>query len=62
MTLEAEVLHWADNASAKTTSVADALGDDDNFVDGAVSKPQWALDHRRVFRTNCSWGAEGAES
>lgn len=58
MTLEAEVLHWADNASAKTTSVADALGDDDNFVDGSVSKPQWSLDHRRVYRSSCGWGLE----
>jgi len=62
MTLEAEVIHWSDNASAKTASVADALGDDENFVDGSVSKPQWTLDHRRVFRTNCSWGVEEAES
>jgi 3'-5' exoribonuclease len=59
MTLEAEVLHWADNASAKTTSVADALGDDDNFTDGPVSRPQWALDHRRVARTDCNWGVNG---
>lgn len=62
MTLEAEVLHWADNASAKTTSVADTLGDNENFPEGPVSKPQWSLDHRRVCRTNCSWGVEGAES
>ena len=62
MTLEAEVLHWADNASAKTTSVADALGDDENFVDGPVSKPQWSLDRRRVYRTNCGWGVDGAGS
>jgi 3'-5' exoribonuclease len=59
MTLEAEVLHWADNASAKTTSVADALENDDNFTDGPVSKPQWALDHRRVARTDCNWGVSG---
>ena len=31
MTLEAEVLHSADNASAKTTSMADSLEDTDNF-------------------------------
>ncbi len=38
MTLEAEVLHFADNASAKTASMADAIADPDNFVGrGAVS-------------------------
>jgi len=58
MTLEAEVIHWADNASAKTASVGDALGEDENFTDGPVSRPQWTLDHRRVFRTDCDWGAE----
>ena len=59
MTLEAEVLHWADNASAKTASVADTFADDENFPNGPVSKPQWALDHRRVCRTRCDWGAKG---
>jgi 3'-5' exoribonuclease len=58
MTLEAEVLHWADNASAKSASVADALADDENFPEGPVSKPQWTLDYRRVCRTHCDWGIE----
>lgn len=58
MTLEAEVLHWADNASAKTASVADALDDESNFPDGSVSRPQWSLDHRRVCRASSDWGAE----
>ncbi|NIM48137.1 MAG: HD domain-containing protein [Gemmatimonadales bacterium] len=57
MTLEAEVLHWADNASAKTASVADALRDDGSFPDGLVSLPQWTLDRRRVFRGTSDWGA-----
>jgi 3'-5' exoribonuclease len=60
MTLEAEVLHWADNASAKTTSVADALNDPESFVDGPVSKPKWALDRRRVYRSACDWGYRSA--
>lgn len=59
MTLEAEVLHWADNASAKTASVGDALASDENFPDGPISKPQWTLDHRRVCRTSCDWGSKG---
>lgn len=50
MTLEAEVLHWADNASAKTASVAEALRDDDNFPDGPVSAALRGLDWRRLFR------------
>jgi 3'-5' exoribonuclease len=61
MTLEAEVLHWADNASAKTASVADVLRDDGSFPEGAVSLPQWSLDRRRVFRGTSDWGAPEKE-
>lgn len=50
MTLEAEVLHWADNASAKTASVAEALRDDDNFPEGPFSTALRSLDWRRLFR------------
>jgi 3'-5' exoribonuclease len=57
MTLEAEVLHWADNASAKTASMADVLRDDSNFPEGLVSKTQWTLDHRRAFRGESDWGS-----
>jgi 3'-5' exoribonuclease len=60
MLLEAEVLHWADNASAKTASLAEALADAANFADGLVSRPVWALDRRRVFRGVSDWGAAGA--
>jgi len=56
MTLEAEVLHWADNASAKSASVADAIRDDESFLEGPVSRPQWTLDRRRVYRQVCDWG------
>jgi len=59
MTLEAEVLHWADNASAKTASIAEVLDDPDNFQDGPVSRPQWMIDRRRVFRHECDWGTLG---
>ncbi len=61
MTLEAEVLHWADNASAKTADVADVLRNSDNFPDGAVSRTQWRLDRRRIYRDACTWGASGAD-
>jgi len=57
MTLEAEVLHWADNASAKTESVADVLRNDGNFSDGLVSQSQRMLDYRRFWRGASDWGA-----
>jgi hypothetical protein len=50
MTLEAEVLHWADNASAKTARVAEALRDDENFPEGSFSSAIRGLDWRRLFR------------
>ncbi len=50
MTLEAEALHWADNASAKTSSVAEALRDDDNFPEGSFSSPVRGLEWRRLYR------------
>ena len=51
MTLEAEVLHFADDASAATANLADAIRESSNFGDGAsVSKPIWSLDRRRVYR------------
>lgn len=57
MTLEAEVLHWADNASAKTASVQEALANDQLFPDGDVSTVQRFLDNRRVYRWKSDWGA-----
>ncbi len=51
MTLEAEVLHFADIASASTANVAAALRERANFGEGeSVSKPIWSLDRRRVYR------------
>ncbi|HXY68247.1 MAG TPA: HD domain-containing protein [Gemmatimonadales bacterium] len=51
MTLEAEVLHYADLASAATANIAAAIREPANFAEGdAVSKPIWALDRRRVYR------------
>jgi 3'-5' exoribonuclease len=59
MTLEAEVLHWADNASAKTGSMADALREAAAFGDGLVSQRRfWQLDNRRAFRGVSDWGLE----
>jgi 3'-5' exoribonuclease len=57
MTLEAEVLHWADNASAKTASMADALRDASAFGEGLVSRQRfWQLDGRRAYRGRHDWG------
>jgi 3'-5' exoribonuclease len=51
MTLEAEVLHLADTASASTANVADALRDPANFPEGGtVSRSLWTLDHRKLYR------------
>jgi len=61
MTLEAEVLHFADNASAKTASMAAAIADPINFsADALVSaKSLWQLDRRRAYRGSSDWGASG---
>ena len=57
MTLEAEVLHFADNASAKTAGMADALADPANFAgDALVSAKLWQLERRRAFRGVSDWG------
>lgn len=61
MTLEAEVLHFADNASAKTASMSAALADADNFTGGALvsARAIWQLDRRRAYRGQSDWGANG---
>jgi len=58
MTLEAEALHYADNASARTASMAEALQDPENFgADDTVSTRRiWSLDNRRVYRGQSDWG------
>jgi 3'-5' exoribonuclease len=57
-TLEAEIVHFADNASAKTASFNDALGNASNFEkDELVSaKGVWELDRRRAYRGKSDWG------
>jgi 3'-5' exoribonuclease len=58
MTLEAEVLHYADNASAKTATMAQALADPDNFRgdEPVSSRPIWELEKRRGYRGKSDWG------
>ncbi|MGB7211934.1 MAG: HD domain-containing protein [Gemmatimonadales bacterium] len=60
-TLEAEIVHYADNASAKTASFTDALADPSNFSgDELVStRGIWSLDKRRAYRGTSDWGAPG---
>jgi 3'-5' exoribonuclease len=58
MTLEAEVLHFADNASAKASSMARALATDEHF-DGETlmsARPLWEIDKRRAYRGRSDWG------
>jgi 3'-5' exoribonuclease len=55
MTPEAEIVHWADEASAKATDMFDALEDRDLWPDGdEFSKRVWRLD-RRVWRRPHDW-------
>jgi 3'-5' exoribonuclease len=58
LTLEAEVLHYADNASAKTASMASAISDESNFAPDALVSTQgvWQVDKRRVYRGRSDWG------
>jgi 3'-5' exoribonuclease len=58
MTLEAEVLHYADNASAKTASMADALADPGHFDGESLvsARTLWQLDRRRAYRGRSDWG------
>lgn len=60
MTLEAEILHYADNASAKAASMADVLADASNFTDDALvtTRKPWQLDGRWGYRGRFDWGAE----
>lgn len=58
MTVEAEVLHFADSASARTASMADAINDPENFADDhqVSARRIWSLENRRVFRGKSEWG------
>jgi 3'-5' exoribonuclease len=57
-TLEAEIVHFADNASAKTASFNDALSNASNFSQGELvsQKSLWELDKRRAYRGKSDWG------
>lgn len=58
LTLEAEILHFADDASAKAASMASALQAPEHFPGGAPISPRglWQLDRRRPWRGHSDWG------
>jgi 3'-5' exoribonuclease len=58
MTLEAEVLHYADDASAKTSSMVEALASPEHFAEHEPlsTRSIWQVDHRRIFRGRGEWG------
>lgn len=59
ITLEAEVIHHADNASAKTAGMAEAISTPSNFAEGAEVSVSGLriVDRRRVYRGESDWGA-----
>lgn len=59
LTLEAEILHHADHASARTASMAGALRNPLHFAAGEAlsSSGLWQVDRRRVYRGRSDWGA-----
>jgi 3'-5' exoribonuclease len=58
LTLEAEILHTADNASAKTASIADAYASTEYFPGTArvAARRVWQLDNRWLVRVAADFG------
>ena len=55
MTVEAEIVHWADEASAKANDMLESLDDADAFPDGGeFSKRVWRVG-RRVWKRPHGW-------
>jgi 3'-5' exoribonuclease len=56
MTTEAEIVHWADEASAKATDMMELLGDSELFSEGREysDKAHWRL-KRRIWRRPHDW-------
>lgn len=56
MTLEAEIIHWADESSAKANSFVESAGDPSNFAGGGeFSERIWMLDNRRLWQRPHGW-------
>jgi len=55
MTPEAEILHWADETSAKTNDMAESIAEDEHFGGGEVSdRRPWRVG-RRIWRRPHGW-------
>lgn len=55
MTVEAEILHWADESSAKANDMSESLAEDDHFLTGEVSdRRPWRVG-RRIWRRPHGW-------
>ena len=55
MTLEAELLHWADETWAKGNDMSESIADDEQFGSGEVSERRpWRVG-RRVWRRPHGW-------
>ncbi len=56
MTLEAEIIHWADQSSAKTNTIVESYGDPEVFSGGGeFSERLWMLDNRRLWQRPHGW-------
>lgn len=55
MTVEAEILHWADESSAKASSMAEVIASDEHFGGGAFSLRKPFPVDKRVWRRPHNW-------
>jgi 3'-5' exoribonuclease len=58
LTLEAEIVHRADDASAKSADVADSVADDDAYREGdqfGDRSKLWRVDRRSIWRRPHDW-------
>ena len=56
MTIEAEIVHWADESSAKASSFSDAQADASIFPESSeISDRVWTLDNRRIWQKPHTW-------
>ncbi len=62
MTTEAEIVHWADEASAKANDMMESLEDSDHFGGGKEfsDKRPWRVGRRIWRRPTGTWSTEGA--
>jgi len=64
LTLEAEILHFADDASAKTASISEAYASKEFFPEGGGMsvKKIWQLDGRWMFKSKLDFGRDKKET